>query len=80
MSNEIEAYGVDADDSNYCLVKWTGQPRVIEEDVIIVVGDQPMQIFEGGWSCDGKWLNPVHRAKYWYTVGDIVVTVRTQVS
>jgi hypothetical protein len=76
-SNE-GAYGVDADDSNYHLVKWTGQPRVIEEDGIIVVGDQPMQVFEGDWVCDGKWLNPVHCAKFWYTVGNIVVTVWMQ--
>jgi hypothetical protein len=77
-SNEIGAYGVDADDSNYYLVKWPAQPWAIEEDGIIVVGDQPMQVFEGDWVCNGKWLNPVHRAKFWYTVGNIVVMVWMQ--
>jgi hypothetical protein len=60
----IGAYGVDADDSNYYLVEWTEQPCVIEGDGIIMVGDQQMQVFAGDWVCDGKWLNPVHHAKF----------------
>ncbi len=51
---------------------------MIEEKGVIVVGDQPMQVVEGDWVCDGKWLNPVHHAKFWYTVGDTVVMVRMQ--
>ena len=75
---KIGAYGVDADDSKYYLVEWTDQPRLIEEDGVILVDGLMMQVFEGDWVCDGKWLNPVHRAKFWYTVGDVLVTVRLQ--
>ena len=35
-----------------------------------------MTVFQGDWICQGRWLNRVDRAKYWYTVGDTVVTVR----
>jgi hypothetical protein len=72
------AYGVNAEDTKYYLVEWTGDPQVIEEDGVIMVADQFMQVFAGDWVCDGKWLNNVHRAKFWYTIGDIEVMVRMQ--
>jgi len=71
-------YGVNAEYTEYYLVEWTVDPRVIKEDGVIMVVDQLMQVFAGDWVCDGKWLNPVHRAKFWYTVGDVEVTVRIQ--
>ena len=70
------AYSVDAEDSKYYLVEWTADPHMIEEDNVIMVVDQPMQLFAGDWVCCEKWLNPVHRAKYWYMVGDVEVTIR----
>jgi hypothetical protein len=51
---------------------------VIEEDGVIMVANQLMQVFTGNWAWDGKWLNNVHQAKFWYTIGDIEVTVRMQ--
>ena len=73
------AYGADAEDTKkYHLVEWTADPQVIKEDGVIMVANQPMQVFAGNWVCDGKWLNPVHRAKFWYTVGDVEVMVWMQ--
>ncbi len=66
------AHGVNAEDTKYYLVEWTVDSRVIEEDGVIMVADQLMQVFAGVWVCNGKWLNNVHGAKFWYTVGDIL--------
>ncbi len=69
-------YGVNAENTKYYLVEWTIDPQNIEKDGVIVVANQLMQVFADDWVCNGKWLNNVHRAKFWYTVGDIEVTVR----
>ena len=72
------AYSVNAEEFKYYLVEWTADPCMIDEDGVIMVVNQPMQVFTGDWVCDGKWLNPVHGAKFWYTVEDIEVMVRMQ--
>jgi hypothetical protein len=51
---------------------------MIENSGVIMVANQLMQVFTGDWVCNGKWLNNVHQAKFWYTIGDIEVTVRMQ--
>jgi len=60
----------------YYLVKWTQVTRELLHDEIILVEETMMTVFQGDWICQGRWLNRVDRAKYWYTVGDTVVTVR----
>jgi hypothetical protein len=76
----IGGYGVDADDLDYYLVQWTEEPRMIEDDNVLLVGDTQiqMQVLSVNWVCNGRWLNQVHRAKIWYTVGDVSVPVRMQ--
>jgi hypothetical protein len=56
------------------------EPRTIEDDDVLLVGDTQiqMQVFTGDWVCNGRWLNQVHRAKFWYMVGDVIVPVRMQ--
>jgi hypothetical protein len=54
------AYGVNAEDTKYYLVELTADPRVIEEDSVIMVANQLMQVFTGDWACNGKCLNNVH--------------------
>jgi hypothetical protein len=71
----IGAYAVD-DADRYYLVKWIEEPQEVEADEIVIVEDAPMMIFKGDWICKGRWLDQVVRAKYWYTVGATVVTVR----
>jgi hypothetical protein len=56
-------------------VKWIEEPQEVEEDGIVLVEDSPMMLFKEDWTCRGRWLDKVARAKYWYTVGDTVVTV-----
>jgi hypothetical protein len=71
----VGAYAVDDDVDQYYLVKWTQVPRVLLHDEIIMVENKMTTVFRGDWICEGRWLDRVERAKYWYTVGDTVVTV-----
>ncbi len=73
----IGAYAVD-DADRYYLVKWIEEPQEVEADEFVMVEDAPMMTFKGDWICKGRWLDQVLRAKYWYTVGATVVTVRTK--
>jgi hypothetical protein len=50
-------------------------PRELLHDEIIMVENTMMTVFWGDWICEGRWLNRVEHARYWYTVGDTVVTV-----
>ena len=71
----IGSYAADDVDCYY-LVKWIEEPQEVKEDGIVLVEDSPMMLFKGDWTCRGRWLDKVARAKYWYTVGDTAVTVR----
>ncbi len=53
---------------------------MIEDDDILLVGDPQiqMQVFTGNWVCNWRWLNQLHHARCWYTVGDVIVPVRMQ--
>jgi hypothetical protein len=63
-------------DTKSNLVKWTQVPLELLPDEIIMVENTMTTVFRGDWICEGRWLNRVERARYWYTVGDTVVTVR----
>jgi hypothetical protein len=69
------AYVVDDIDSYY-LVKWIEELHKVEEDGIVMVEDAPMMLFKRDWICRRKWFDKVVREKFWYTIGDTVVTVR----
>jgi hypothetical protein len=72
----VGAYAVDNDVGQYYLVKWTQVPWELLEDEIIMVKNTMTTVLRGDWICEGRWLNRVECARYWYTVGDTVVTVR----
>jgi hypothetical protein len=72
----VGAYAIDNDVDQYYFVKWTQVPRELLHDEIIMVEDTMMTVFQGDCICEGRWLDRVERSKYWYTVGDTVVTVR----
>ncbi len=57
-------------------MKWIEELQEVEADEIVMVEDAPMMIFKGDWICKGRWLDQVVRAKYWYTVGATVATIR----
>ncbi len=63
-------------DTKSNLVKWTQVPLELLPDEIIMVENTMTTVFRGDWICEGRWLNRVERARYWYMVGDTVVTVR----
>ena len=71
----VGEYAINDDVDQYYLVKWTQVPRELLHDEIIMVEETMMTVFQGDWICQGRWLNRVNCAKYWYTVGDTVVTV-----
>jgi hypothetical protein len=72
----VGAYAVDDEVDQYYLVKWTQVPRELLHDEIIMLENTTTTVFRGDWICEGRWLNRVERARYWYTVGNTVVTVR----
>ena len=72
----VGAYAINDDVDQYYLVKWTQLPRELLHDEIIMVEETMMTVFQGDWIFQGRWLNRVDCAKYWYRVGDTVVTVR----
>jgi hypothetical protein len=72
----VGAYAVDDDVDQYYLVKWTQVSRKLLHNEIIMVENTMTTVFLGDWICEGRWLNRVERARYWYMVGDTVVTVR----
>ncbi len=56
-------------------MKWIEEPQEVEEDGIVLVEDSPVMLFKGDWAYRGRWLDKVFCTKYWYTVGDTVVTI-----
>jgi hypothetical protein len=72
------AYAVDDDDDvdQYNLVEWASELHEMEENENIIVENTLMTVFKEDWVCEGRWLDRVERAKYWYTVSDTIVTAR----
>jgi hypothetical protein len=61
----------DESTNGYYVVKWTATPYTYQEDSegIAAAGDLV---------CHAVYLNPVGRARLWYTESDVVVIVRLQ--
>ena len=71
----VGAYTVDDEADQYYLVEWASEPREMEENENIIVENTLTTVFKEDWVCEGRWLDQVERAKYWYTVSDTIVTV-----
>jgi hypothetical protein len=61
----------DESTHGYYAVKWTSNPCTLQED-------QDDGISAGDLVCEAKYLNPVGRARLWYTESEEAALVRLQ--
>ena len=84
MSRSIEdgrfgAYNVDAEDYDYYIVRWEGEPFKAKQTEVIKIDGEEFAVTEGEWLCYGRWLTMVpNTTKWWYQTEQRCV-VRLQV-
>ena len=72
MSQDIKVGGygamaVDEGVNGYYIVRWTGEPYILQERVVFTEYEPPMILEPGELVCDAEYLNAVGNSKYWYT-------------
>ena len=60
------SFYVDDHDDCFYVVRWTGLPYTLEEEIPLHEYDPPITIKEGEIACDASHFINIPHAKYWY--------------
>ena len=60
------------------MLKWTSCAYALQEDTSLNEYEEPLILKSCERVCDAVYLNPVPKAKHWYTMSTICIKVRLQ--